>query len=135
MRTFTLLGVVYDGARLSTALTATTQANYQLDVPAKSTATVQLYVFNADGSSHDLTGKTLTLTVKRNTLQRTVPPGFSVNATLIDAARGIATFTLSAMNNTMDPGRYVYDVVMVDGSDRTVVVPLSVYSLQPSAGV
>lgn len=133
MQTFTLLGVIYDGSRLSTALTQSD--GYQLTVPAKSTATVLLCVVNADGSPHDLNGKTLTLTVKRNTLQRTVPPGFAVAGVLTDAVRGLVTFTLSATDNAMDPGRYVYDVVMVDGGDRTVVVPLSVYALQPSAGV
>jgi hypothetical protein len=133
MNAQTLLGIVYDGSRLSTALTQ--PAGHQLTAQAKSNLTVTVYVVNADGSPHNLTGKTLTLTVKRNTLQRTVPPGFSVAGVLTDAARGVVTFPVTAANNTMDPGRYVYDVVMVEGSDRTVVVPLAVYSLQPSAGV
>jgi hypothetical protein len=107
-----------------------------LSMARGSSVTVHLRVFTPAGVPYDLNGKTVTLTVKKSSLQESAQPGFRKTATLLANGRtGQCTFVVTpADTKLLDPGRFVYDVWITDGAGaRDPLVNLSPFVLGPAA--
>ncbi len=94
--------------------------------------TIRLAVFHVGDVPYDLTGKSLTLTVKRKSYDAN-PRLTKLGALLPADGLHRANFVLSAADMKLIPQRYVYDVWMAIGSTRNPVVRLSTFHVEPSA--
>lgn len=125
-----LVGVVLDGSPWGAKVPRNTRR--ELHMPKGGSLTLVLDVMTQSGMAYDLTGKTVTLTVKRSSQQVVPPPGFAkafIQDTRIKS-RTSATI-VPADSKFMEPARYVYDVwVIASPTSRDVVIPLSPFVIE-----
>ena len=130
-----LVGVVRNGTGTSPRLPANTRQELRMSCGA--TQTIDLQVLQSTGEPFDLTSYTVTLTVKKNTMQDYVPPGLKKTGVVVHLVPSTAVFSI-APNDTkfMATGRYVYDIWISETGNpgqRACVVQLSPFILEPAA--
>lgn len=123
-----LEGYFYTGANDDVGVDAHTP----LSVVYGESTVIQLAVYTAGRIRYDLSGKSLTLTVKRksyDTNPRAVVQGVLVSTEGVHRAN----FTLSSTVTKLIPQRYVYDIWVASGSNRNPVVRLSTFHVEPAS--
>lgn len=130
MSTLAIIGVLQNGERRAPLVPA--NPRQALRLIRGETSTVRIAVVTPAGTPVDLSGGTLTLTVKPHSDDTEV--SFQVAATLSNAVAGLASFAVSSTAfQYVSPGRYVYDVwLTAAGGARSALVPLSPLALEPS---
>lgn len=132
-----VLGILEDGSQQGDNLPE--NARTPLRMIAGTTTTIILTAVRNDGSEIDLTavGTVVTLYVKKSSLQQSYAALTKVGAHQTAQPTNTVAFSI-APNDTkfVPPGRYVYEIRMVDAeSNVSVLVPLSTFVLEPGLNV
>jgi hypothetical protein len=123
-----LLGVIEDGT--TRASTVPKIAGREIQFAAGETVTVRLTVVKPDGEPAD-TVATYTLTIKKRTKDGDALAAKNGTPMPLDGP-GRLNFTI-ASNDTKDaePGRYVYDIWRIDGTNKMPVISALPVLLRP----
>ena len=132
-----VVGVLEDGSNLRQGVPANPRT--ALRITLGDNVELTLTVVRPNGAYVDLTGATLTWTIKQNpAYQQYVVQAVAaqVGADALNLKRGVAIFRIGQSDyrkTQVQPGRYGYDVVMVDSDgNRNAVVPLSPIFVEPT---
>lgn len=75
-------------------------------------------ITNDDGTTKNVASYVFTSSMKKSYYSSTTTANLTTS--IIDAPNGLVRFSLTAANNyTIKPGRYLFDVKQVDGSNNT----------------
>ena len=132
MATIFLNGLVENGTNTNEAL-APFDSYMPLRVTQGTSLKIVLTVMYPDGLRVDLSqgSPLLTFTVKQNSLDWM--PQVTATGTVTDAAQGIAEFNITPdAFKQFQPGRFVYDIWLVQAGERNPVVPTSPFALLPT---
>ncbi len=87
------------------------------------TKQVTITIKKADGTAFDLTGATITFTMKKDETDPDASAVIQKNAVLqVPSTDGIAILTLTSADTAKDTGEYYYDFQLVDSTGRVATL-------------
>ncbi len=86
------------------------------------TKEVKVTITKADGSPFDLTGATITFTMKKDDTDPDAEAVIQKTAVISTPASGEALLTLTATDTNQDTGEYFYDFQLVDSSGKVTTL-------------
>jgi len=133
MAVLNMIGVLNNGSRLDESLVPTNPRT-PIRYTVGSSLTINVALLYPDGQAVDLTNGSpvTTLTVKITSDDDT--PQEKITGTILgQPTAGIVTFALvPTAFRTLDPGRYIYDIWLVQSGNRDPVIPASPFYLEPT---
>lgn len=95
-----------------------------IEIVRKTTLNLRATITRSDtGAAYDLTGFTMSMTVKKNVTDTDTNAIITTqNATIASPTSGIGVFTIAAGSTNIPGGEYWYDIRITDGTNQYVVV-------------
>lgn len=87
----------------------------EVTITSGDTVPLTFTIVDDDNNAYDLTGFTMTMTIKKNKADTT--NSYQGTATISTPSSGIGTLTISASDSVLTPGISYYDVQIDDGTN------------------